>query len=163
MWFVALFALANAVDIHPHAELAAEAAEAAGAQGRFWDYHDMLYEHQHELEFEHLLGYAGELGLDVERFVRELELGLHASRVLEDMVSAEASGARATPTFFVRDRRHVGPHDAATPRASCSSSRCSGTSHSTSTPSCSSGKPGSGHFAKLIHNAIEFGNWTHGR
>ena len=88
-------------DVHEHAELAAEAAEAAAAQGRFWEYHDMLYQHQDELEFEDLLGYAGELDLDVERFARELELGVHAGRVLEDVVSAEASGARATPTFFV--------------------------------------------------------------
>ena len=74
----------------------------------------MLFQHQDELEFEDLLGYAGELDLDVERFARELELGVHAGRVLEDVVSAEASGARATPTFFVCGRRHVGPHDAAT-------------------------------------------------
>ena len=101
-------------DVHEHAELAAEASEAAAAQGRFWEYHDLLYRHQDELEFEDLLGYAGELDLDVERFARELELGVHAGRVLEDVVSAEASGARATPTFFVCGRRHVGPHDAAT-------------------------------------------------
>lgn len=101
-------------DIHEYAELAAEASEAAAAQGRFWEYHDLLFEHQDELEFEDLLGYAGVLGLDVERFARELELGVHAGRVLEDVVSAEASGARATPTFFVCGRRHVGPHDAAT-------------------------------------------------
>jgi Na+/H+ antiporter NhaA len=101
-------------DVHTRAGLAAEAAEAAAAQGRFWDYHDLLYRHQDELEFEDLLGYAGALDLDVERFARELELGIHADRVLEDVVSAEASGARGTPTFFVCGRRHVGPHDAAT-------------------------------------------------
>jgi Na+/H+ antiporter NhaA len=101
-------------DVHTHAELAAEASEAAAAQGRFWEYHDLLFQHQDELDFEDLLGYAGDLALDVERFARELELGVHASRVLEDVASAEASGARATPTFFVGDRRHVGPHDAAT-------------------------------------------------
>jgi predicted DsbA family dithiol-disulfide isomerase len=101
-------------DIHEHAELAAEAAEAAAAQGRFWAYHDVLFEHQDQLEFEDLLGYAGDLDLDVERFAREVELGVYAGRVVEDVVSAEASGARATPTFFVCGRRHVGPHDAAT-------------------------------------------------
>jgi protein-disulfide isomerase len=110
-------------DIHQHAELAAEAVEAAAAQGRFWEYHDMLYGHQDQLEFEDLLGYAGELDLDVERFARELEAGIHASRVLEDVVSAEASGARATPTFFVGNRRHVGPHDAATLAAALEASR----------------------------------------
>jgi Na+/H+ antiporter NhaA len=101
-------------DLHKHAEFAAAASEAAAAQGRFWDYHDVLFEHQDELEFEDLLGYAGDLGLDVERFARELEAGVHAERVLEDLTSAELSGARATPTFFVCDRRHAGPHDAAT-------------------------------------------------
>ena len=101
-------------EVHPHAELAAEAAEASGAQGRFWDYHDMLFAHQDQLEFEDLLGYAGDLELDVERFARELEERVHSRRVREDVASAEASGARATPTFFVGDRRHVGPYDAET-------------------------------------------------
>jgi Na+/H+ antiporter NhaA len=110
-------------DVHEHADLAAEASEAAAAQGRFWEYHDRLFHHQDELEFEDLLGYAGELDLDVERFARELELGIHAGRVLEDVVSAEASGARATPTFFVSGRRHVGPHDAATLAAALEASR----------------------------------------
>jgi protein-disulfide isomerase len=110
-------------DVHKQAELAAQASEAAAAQGRFWEYHDMLFRHQDELEFEDLLGYAGDLGLDVERFTRELELGVHASRVLEDVASAEASGARATPTFFVGDCRHVGPHDAATLAAALEASR----------------------------------------
>jgi Na+/H+ antiporter NhaA len=99
-------------DTHEHAELAAEASEAAAAQGRFWDYHDILFQHQDELEFEDLLGYAGDLDLDVERFARELEHGVHSDRVLQDVVSAEASGARATPTFFVGGRRHAGRHDA---------------------------------------------------
>jgi hypothetical protein len=110
-------------DLHEHAELAAEAAEAAGTQGRFWEYHDMLFEHQDELEFEDLLGYAGVLDLDVERFARELEAGLHAERVLEDVMSAEASGARATPTFFVGERRHAGPWDAETLAAALEASR----------------------------------------
>jgi protein-disulfide isomerase len=110
-------------DVHKHADLAAEASEAAAAQGRFWEYHDMLFHHQDQLEFEDLLGYAGELDLDVERFARELELGIHAGRVLEDVVSAEASGARATPTFFVSGRRHVGPYDAATLAAALEASR----------------------------------------
>lgn len=99
-------------DVHPHAELAAQAAEAAGAQGRFWELHDVLFAHQDELEYADVLGYAGELGLDVERFARDLEEGRHATRVREDVASAEASGARGTPTFFVGDRRHIGPYDA---------------------------------------------------
>jgi Na+/H+ antiporter NhaA len=110
-------------DVHEHAELAAEASEAAAAQGRFWDYHDILYRHQSELEFEDLLGFAGVLDLDVERFARELEQGVHTTRVLEDVASAEASGARATPTFFVGDRRHEGAYDAETLAAALEASR----------------------------------------
>jgi Na+/H+ antiporter NhaA len=101
-------------DVHRHAELAAQAAEAAGAQGRFWEMHDALFRHQDELEFADLAGYADELGLDVERFVRDIEEERHAARVRDDVASADASGARGTPTFFVGDRRHVGPYDAAT-------------------------------------------------
>jgi Na+/H+ antiporter NhaA len=98
-------------DVHPHAELAAQAAEAAGAQGRFWEMHDLLFKHQDELELSHLVGYASELGLDIERFTRELESGRHLSRVLEDVSSAEESGAREAPTFFIGTRRHTGPYD----------------------------------------------------
>ncbi|HEX2174418.1 MAG TPA: Na+/H+ antiporter NhaA, partial [Nocardioidaceae bacterium] len=101
-------------DVHPHAETAARAGEAAGAQGRFWEMHDVLFAHQDELELEDLVGYAGELGLDVEQFVRDLGAEEHAQRVRADVASAEASGARGTPTFFVGDRRHIGPHDAET-------------------------------------------------
>jgi Na+/H+ antiporter NhaA len=101
-------------DVHPHAELAAQAAEAAGAQGRFWEMHDLLFAHQDELEAEDLAGYAGELGLDVERFVRDLGEERHAERVREDVASAEASGARGTPTFFIGEDRHIGAYDAET-------------------------------------------------
>lgn len=99
-------------DVHPHAELAARAAEAAGAQDRFWEMHDLLFTHQDELEVEDLLGYAGELQLDVERFARALEDDALAAHVREDVAGAEASGARGTPTFFVGGRRHVGAYDA---------------------------------------------------
>ena len=101
-------------DVHPHAELAARAAEAAGAQGRFWDMHDALFAHQDELELEDLLGYAAELGLDVEAFARDLEDERHAARVRADVEGAEASGATGTPTFFIGELRHVGPYDAET-------------------------------------------------
>ena len=101
-------------DVHEHAELAAQAAEAAAAQGRFWEMHDLLFTHQDELQFEDLIGYAGSLGLDVELFARDLEAGVHQERVREDVASAEASGARGTPTFFVGERRHVGPYDTET-------------------------------------------------
>ncbi len=99
-------------EIHPHAELAAAAAEAAGAQGRFWELHEKLFEHQDELELEDLAGYAGELGLDVEKFLRDIDQQRHAGRIREDVASAEASGARGTPTFFIGSVRHTGPHDA---------------------------------------------------
>jgi Na+/H+ antiporter NhaA len=101
-------------DVHVYAEIAAEAAEAAAAQDRFWEFHDLLFRNQDELELEDLLGYAGVLGLDVERFARELDSGVHSTRVREDVASAEASGARSTPTFFVGDRRHAGAYDADT-------------------------------------------------
>ncbi|MDP2711189.1 MAG: Na+/H+ antiporter NhaA [Solirubrobacteraceae bacterium] len=102
-------------DVHPHAELAAQASEAAAAQGRFWEMHDLLFSRQDELELEDLVGYAADLGLDVERFVREIgEEERLAERVREDIADAEASGARGTPTFFVGVRRHVGAYDADT-------------------------------------------------
>ncbi|HEX5969542.1 MAG TPA: Na+/H+ antiporter NhaA [Intrasporangium sp.] len=113
-------------DVHPHAELAAAAAEAAGEQGRFWSMHDLLFEHQEELETEDLAGYAGALGLDVERFLRDLDEEVHAERIREDVMSAECSGARGTPTFFVGERRHIGPYDAQTLIAELEASRQAG-------------------------------------
>ncbi|WP_106397970.1 Na+/H+ antiporter NhaA [Actinocorallia populi] len=101
-------------DVHPHAELAARAAVAAGFQDRFWEMHDLMFAHQDELEFEDLAGYAAELGLDVERFLRDLDDECTDARVRADISSAEASGARGTPTFFIGDRRHTGPFDAET-------------------------------------------------
>ena len=102
--------------VHPHAELAAYAAEAAGRQGRFWDMHVVLFDHQDELELEDLAGYAGHLGLDVEQFLRDLDDEDLQHRVERHVASAEASGVRGTPTFFIGDVRHVGPYDAATLR-----------------------------------------------
>ena len=99
-------------DVHPHAELAARAAIAADRQGRFWDMHDLLFAHQDELELEDLAGYAADLDLDVEDFLRALEDEATYARVRADVASAEASGARGTPTFFVNGRRHTGAHDA---------------------------------------------------
>jgi Na+/H+ antiporter NhaA len=101
-------------DLHPHAELAARASEAAARQGRFWDLHDLLFTRQDELEYEDLVGYAADLDLDVEQFVRDLEKDDVHDRVRADVASAESSGARGTPTFFVNGRRHTGPFDAAT-------------------------------------------------
>ena len=100
--------------MHDHAELAAQAAEAASAQGAFWEIPRPPVPHQDQLEYEDLVAYAGELGLDVEPFARDLHEGRLAARVRRDVASADASGARGTPTFFVGDRRHVGPYDAHT-------------------------------------------------
>jgi Na+/H+ antiporter NhaA len=111
------------IDVHPHAELAAQAMEEAAVQGRFWELHDKLFDHQDELEFEDLLGYASKIGIDVEEMARALQDGRHAERVQQDVISAEASGARGTPTFFVGGRRHVGPYDAKTLAAELEATR----------------------------------------
>jgi protein-disulfide isomerase len=98
-------------DLHPRAPAAAEAAEAAGAQGHFWDMHDRLFEHQHELSDEDLRDHAAQLGLDVERFDRELREGVHRERVEEDYRSGAQSGIPSTPRFFVNGRIHLGSPD----------------------------------------------------
>jgi len=100
--------------IHPHAERAAEAAEAAAAQGRFWEMHDALFEHQNALDVRHLQQYADRVGVDRERFDRELEHGAHAQRVREDFMSGVRSGVNGTPTFFINGRRYDGSWDAET-------------------------------------------------
>jgi protein-disulfide isomerase len=102
---------------HPHAEQAAEAAEAAAVQGRFWEMHDLLYENQSHLEDEDLRGYAESLGLDLEAFDRDLAGHLHADRVHADFMSGVRSGVNGTPTFYVNGRRHDDSYDAATLRA----------------------------------------------
>ena len=96
-------------DVHPHGELAAEATEAAGAQGAFWAMHDRLFAHQDELAAEQLLDHAAALGLDLGRFARALGDGTYAQRVRDDVAAAEASGVGGTPTFFVNGERHDGP------------------------------------------------------
>ncbi len=102
------FPLANA---HPHAEFAAEAAEAAAAQGKFWEMHDMLYENQEALDPENLVEYATALGLDIPRFTREMNEHVYASRVKEDFRSGVRSGVNGTPTFFINGERYNGPYD----------------------------------------------------
>ncbi len=91
---------------HDHAEKAAEAVEAAGAQGKFWEMHDVLFEHQDDLDRESLVAYARTLNLDVERFKSELLDGIYADRVYRDLASGEASGVSWTPTFFLDDARY---------------------------------------------------------
>jgi protein-disulfide isomerase len=97
--------------IHPQAEGAAEAAEAAGAQGQFWPMHDALYENQDALSGEDLLGYASALGLVESRFVEELTEHVHAARVREDFMGGARSGVNGTPTFFINEERYDGPFD----------------------------------------------------
>ena len=91
---------------HPHAQQAAEAAEAAGAQGQFWEMHDRLFERQFALDGEYLIEYAGDLGLDVARFRKELVGGVYEPRVREDFRSGVTSGVNGTPTFFINGVRH---------------------------------------------------------
>ncbi len=98
-------------DVHPSAELAAEASEAAAAQGAFWDLHDLLLDHQGELRFRDLVAYAEQLELDLDRFQDELHRHTHAPRIEEDVDSADSSGVTGTPTFFINQRRHDGAYD----------------------------------------------------
>jgi protein-disulfide isomerase len=97
--------------VHPHAWDAAEAAEAAGAQGQFWEMHDSLFEDQLHLATPDLLARAVTLGLDVDRFEAELANHVHADRVQEDFLSGVRSGVPGTPTFFINGRRYEGPVD----------------------------------------------------
>ncbi len=97
--------------IHPEAEHAAEAAEAAGAQRAFWGMHDRLFERQFALDDDHLVEYANELGLDGERIRGELAAGTYTPKVREDFMSGIKSGANGTPTFFINGVRHDGGYD----------------------------------------------------
>lgn len=101
-------------DVHPHAQLAAEAAEAAAEQDAFWEMHDLLFRHQDALRQSDLVRYAEELGLDVPRFQRELDERLGAARVASDVESADLSSVSGTPTFFINQRRHYGAYDVET-------------------------------------------------
>ena len=99
-------------DAHPDAQHAAEAAEAAAAQGAFWPMHDLLYSSRGALSVPDLVAHAGELGIDSARVADELESGAHAGRVQRDVDSGASSGVNGTPTFFVNGRLHEGPNDA---------------------------------------------------
>ena len=98
-------------DVHPNAALAAEAVEAAGAQGKFWEMHDLLFARQDHLQLADLLRYAGELGLDVGAFESDLLNARYGDRVAGDVEGAETAGVAGTPTFFINDRRYVGAYD----------------------------------------------------
>ena len=109
--------------VHPHAQLAAEAAEAAGVQGAFWPMHDLLLTSQEHLTWQDLFRYAGQLGLDVQRFRDDMHEHRFAARVAEDVQSAELSGVAGTPTFFVNGQRHYGAYDIATLKAAVKTAR----------------------------------------
>jgi protein-disulfide isomerase len=98
-------------EIHPHAVQAALSAEAAGAQGRFWEMHDMLFKHQSALGDGHLMRYAEQLDLDVARFDREVHDGTYSNRVQSDFKSGVRSGVNGTPTFFINGERLDAPWD----------------------------------------------------
>jgi protein-disulfide isomerase len=101
-------------DVHPHAQLAAEASEAAAAQGKFWDMHDTMLAHQGDLTLRAIIGYARELGLDLERFKEHLRKRKGAARIAEDVESADMSGVSGTPTFFINGHRHQDAYDVET-------------------------------------------------
>jgi protein-disulfide isomerase len=98
-------------DVHPHAQLAAEASEAAAAQDRFWEMHDMLIEHQGALSLRDIVGYAGDLHLDMELFKAHLHKRKGAGHIADDVESADLSGVSGTPSFFVNGHRHQGAYD----------------------------------------------------
>jgi Na+/H+ antiporter NhaA len=98
-------------DVHPHAQMAAEATEAAAEQGRFWDLHDLLLRHQGALKLPDLVSYAGQLGMDTDRFAEDMRKRVGRGRIAEDVDGADLSGVSGTPTFFVNGRRHYGAYD----------------------------------------------------
>jgi protein-disulfide isomerase len=108
-----LFAFRNfpLTNVHPHAEHAAEAAEAAGEQGNFWGMHDLLFENQSALEDEDLSAYAAELGLDETRLIRQVARKIYAPRIHEDFKSGVRGGVNGTPTFFINGERYDGVPD----------------------------------------------------
>jgi protein-disulfide isomerase len=97
--------------IHPHAQHAAEAAESAAAQNKFWEMHDHLYEHQQALDDNHLEKYASKLGLDLAQFNHDMSSHAHAQRIREDFLSGVRSGVNGTPTFYINGTRYDGSWD----------------------------------------------------
>jgi protein-disulfide isomerase len=110
-------------DVHPNAQIAAEASEAGADQGRFWEMYDLLLTHQDELRLPDLLRDAGQLGLDVDRFRGFLRRRKGSGRIAEDVESADMSNVSGTPTFFINGRRHYGVYDVATLSAAVKAER----------------------------------------
>ena len=98
-------------DVHPHAQLAAEASEAAGAQGKFWEMHDLMLAHQDALTLKAIIGYANDLDLDIEQFKEHLRKRKGAAHIAEDVDSADMSGVSGTPSFFINGHRHQDAYD----------------------------------------------------
>ena len=121
-------------DVHPHAELAAEAAEAAADQGAFWPMHDLLLRRQDALVLPDLLRYAAETGLDTERFRAYLTRRAGAARVAADVDSADLSGVSGTPTFFINGRRHYGSYDIDALTAAVKTAKAAGAVRAASPP-----------------------------
>ena len=97
--------------IHPHAYQAAEAAEAAGRQGRFWEFHDVLFANQDRLGLRDLIAYASALALDLDQFVVDVRNHTYAGRLREDFMTGVRSGVNGTPTFFINGARHNSGYD----------------------------------------------------
>jgi protein-disulfide isomerase len=95
-------------EAHPHARIAAQAAEAAGAQGKFWEMHDMLFEHQDALDRDDIVGYAKSIGVDATRLASELDSAMYEKHVREDFRSGVKSGVNGTPSFFINGERYDG-------------------------------------------------------
>ncbi len=114
-------------DVHPHAQLAAEGSEAAARQGKFWEMHDLLLEHQGALTARDLRGYAAELGLNVDKFSDDLRHHKGANKIASDVDSADLSGVSGTPTFFINGMRHHGAYDIANLSAAVRSARARAT------------------------------------
>ena len=110
-------------DVHAHAQLAAEASEAAAAQDSFWEMHDLLLDHQDALKPSDLMRYAGQIGLDAEQFAGDLRKHKGRGRVAEDVDSADLSSVSGTPTFFINGQRHYGAYDIATLSAAVKAAR----------------------------------------
>jgi Na+/H+ antiporter NhaA len=121
-------------DVHPAAQLAAEAAEAAAAQGAFWEMHDLLLAHQDDLRPKDLVKYATQLGLDADRFHDDVMRHVHTGRIAQDVESADLSGVSGTPTFFINDQRHYGAYDIANLKAAVKTARARAATASARTP-----------------------------
>ena len=113
-------------DVHPRAQLAAEAAEAAADQGAFWEMHDLLLRHQDSLLMKDLIRYARDISLDSARFGDHLRRRAGAARIAEDVDSADLSGVSGTPTFFINGRRHYGSYDIAALTAAVLAAKATG-------------------------------------